>query len=121
MKKKIKRKHRYHLKQKPNSNWVYKINSSSTQRGEVLLAYHSSPGLTMTVYGPRYGVTNYQTYSTVVSRSSNKYSLVAKLCISGVPSGTASTACSTSKKQRSFWDKIKFIFRSLKGDKKCLN
>lgn len=59
MKKKIKRKHRYHVKQKPNFNWVYKINSTPTQREEVLLAYHSSPGLTMTVYGPRYGVTNY--------------------------------------------------------------
>lgn len=121
MKKKIKRKHRYHVKQKPNFNWVYKVSSTPTQKGEVLLAYHSSPGLTMTVYGPRYGVTNYHTYSAVFTRSSNKYSLVTKLGISGVPSGTASTACSISKKQISLWDKIKSIFRSLKGDKRCLN
>lgn len=117
MKKKIKRKHRYHLKQKPNSNWVYKISSSPTQRGEVLLAYHSSPGLTMTVYGSRYGVTNYHTYSTVLSRSSNKYSSITKLRISGVPSGTISTVYSAFEKQMSFWDKIKSIFCSLKGEK----
>ena len=121
MKKKIKRKHRYHVKQKANSNWVHKVNSTPTRRGEVLLAYHSSPGLTMTVYGSRYGITNYQVYSTVFTRSSDKYSLVTKLRISGVPSGTMSTTYSTSEKQMSFWDKIKSIFRSLKGDKKCLN